>query len=185
MFGLGAGYVRKIGAKVASARPDLKEGDPVLLAYPFCRICPSCKSGHPAYCYKSYTLSFGDPGRSTYKTSPAAEEGEKESIVGEFFGQSSLGDMAVVKECCINSMAGLVNNRDELALFAPLGCGFETGAGTVTKLAVAQPSDSVAILGLGGVGLAAVMVLDDAQRFPGRIHLLIIDQYLGCQDYRL
>jgi Zn-dependent alcohol dehydrogenase len=55
-------------------------------------------------------------------------------------------------------MNGIVKDREELKLFAPLGCGFQTGAATVSILAQAKPSDSVAIIGLGGVGLAGIMV---------------------------
>ncbi|KAJ4029623.1 hypothetical protein NW761_013772 [Fusarium oxysporum] len=55
-------------------------------------------------------------------------------------------------------MSGVVKDREELKLFAPLGCGFQTGAATVSILAQAKPSDSVAIIGLGGVGLTGIMV---------------------------
>lgn len=79
-------------------------------------------------------------------------------MVGGFFGQSSLGNLAVVKASCIVNLSGIVKSREELQLFAPLGCGFQTGAGTVSKLGKAQPEDDVAIVGLGGVGLAGVMV---------------------------
>ncbi|KAE9575234.1 hypothetical protein CGMCC3_g8673 [Colletotrichum fructicola] len=52
--------------------------------------------------------------------------------------------------------AGYVS-EDELKMLAPLGCGIQTGAGTITKLAAATQDDTVAVIGLGGVGLAAVM----------------------------
>jgi len=64
----------------------------------------------------------------------------------------------VVNASCIVNLSGIVQSREELQLFAPLGCGFQTGAGTVSKLGKAQPEDDVAIIGLGGVGLAGVMV---------------------------
>lgn len=52
----------------------------------------------------------------------------------------------------------MVHSKEELALFCPLGCGIQTGAGTVVSLGKAGPEDSVVIMGLGGVGLAGVMV---------------------------
>lgn len=50
-----------------------------------------------------------------------------------------------------------MKDKRELQLFAPLGCGIQTGAGTVINAAQAGPNDTVCVLGLGGVGLSAVM----------------------------
>lgn len=52
----------------------------------------------------------------------------------------------------------LIKDDKELAIFSPLGCGFQTGAGTVASLGNAGPDDYVVIMGLGGVGLSAIMV---------------------------
>ncbi|KAH7153661.1 hypothetical protein EDB81DRAFT_932349 [Dactylonectria macrodidyma] len=156
----GAGYIRKLGAKVGtnadSSKAPLREGDPVLLSYAFCNNCSSCRSEHPAYCLSALALNFGDSG-GAYTRHAGAGGDEGGSVAGGFFGQSSLASLAVVKECCIVNVAGIVKDKEELRLFAPLGCGFQTGAATVSILAGAQPSDSVAIIGLGGVGLAGVM----------------------------
>lgn len=79
-------------------------------------------------------------------------------MAGQFFGQSSFANLSAVKEASIVNVKGLIKDEEELKLFAPMGCGFQTGAGTVTNLAKATSSDSVVVMGLGGVGLAAVMV---------------------------
>lgn len=52
----------------------------------------------------------------------------------------------------------LLKDDLDLKVLAPLGCGIQTGAGTITELAKAQPSDKIAIIGLGAVGQAAIMV---------------------------
>lgn len=52
----------------------------------------------------------------------------------------------------------LVENDEQLKVLAPFGCGIQTGSGTITELGNAQPADTVTILGLGAVGLAAIMV---------------------------
>lgn len=52
----------------------------------------------------------------------------------------------------------LLDDEEDLKMFAPLGCGIQTGAGTITELATAQPSDKIAVIGLGAVGQAAIMV---------------------------
>lgn len=154
----GAGYLRKIGKEVIRSPMNLQEGDPVLLSIAFCDSCPSCQSGHPSYCQSALKLNFGHPGRGTYRT--GAGKDKSTTVVGGFFGQSSLASLAVVNISCIVSLASIVNTREELKMFAPLGCGFQTGAGTVLNLGKAVPSDSVTIIGIGGVGLAGVMVSD-------------------------
>lgn len=55
-------------------------------------------------------------------------------------------------------VTNLLESDDDLKILAPFGCGIQTGAGTITELAKAQPSDTVTILGLGAVGLSAIMV---------------------------
>jgi Zn-dependent alcohol dehydrogenase len=80
-----------------------------------------------------------------------------EGYVGKYFGQSSFASMTACKESSVVNVAGIVKNEDELKKFAPLGCGFQTGAGAVTNIAQAGKEDVVVILGLGGVGLAALM----------------------------
>ena len=76
---------------------------------------------------------------------------------GRFFGQSSFANFSVVSQASVVNANDLVKNKEELQLFAPLGCGIQTGSGTVINVAKATPNDVLAIQGLGGVGLSAVM----------------------------
>ncbi|KAJ5365691.1 hypothetical protein N7517_008577 [Penicillium concentricum] len=163
----GAGYLRKIGSKVNRSPMNLQEGDPVLLSFAFCNTCSSCRSGHPSYCRSALKVNFAHPGRDTYRL-----EGKDKTVVGGFFGQSSMGSLAVVDISCIVSLAGVVKSRDELKLFAPFACGFQTGAGTVENLGKAMPSDSVAIIGVGGVGLTGIM----AAKIIGCKKIIAIDR---------
>lgn len=80
------------------------------------------------------------------------------NINGSFFGQSSFSSVALAKESSVVNVSSLVKDREELKMMAPLGCGLQTGAGTLLRVAKATSEDSVAVLGLGGVGLAAIMV---------------------------
>ncbi|RSL40495.1 hypothetical protein CEP54_016104 [Fusarium duplospermum] len=161
----------KVGATPNPFKAPLREGDPVLLSFAFCGNCPSCRSGHPAYCHSALELCFGDSGPA-YTTDAGGAGGHGSSVAGGFFGQSCLANLAVVKESCIINVSGIVKDREELKLFAPLGCGFQTGAATVSILSNAQPSDSVAIIGLGGVGLAGVM----AAKMIGCKSIIAIDR---------
>lgn len=74
-----------------------------------------------------------------------------------------------MSENSVVNVSGLIKSEEELKLFAPLGCGFQTGAGTVTDLAGTTEKDTVTVLGVGGVGLAAIMV--SASLGPGGVHL--------------
>lgn len=79
-----------------------------------------------------------------------------------------------MREGSVVNVSGIIKSKEELKLFAPLGCGFQTGAGTVTDLAGTTEKDTVAIFGLGGVGLAAIMVsalLVPATRRPADDHI--------------
>ncbi|TVY42259.1 Aryl-alcohol dehydrogenase [Lachnellula occidentalis] len=142
----GAGYVQEIGSKVQNATV----GDAVLLSFQFCSTCKNCKQNHPAYCQKFEELNYsGDP--EVFHVA----DGSKSS--GSFFGQSSFSSFAIVKDSSTIKVTDLIKNEEELKLFAPLGCGFQTGVGTVDQLAAAGSQDTVVIMGLGGVGLTAVM----------------------------
>jgi Zn-dependent alcohol dehydrogenase len=52
----------------------------------------------------------------------------------------------------------LIKDLDELKLFAPLGCGFQTGMGVIQNITMAVPGDSVLVTGLGAVGMGSVIV---------------------------
>jgi Zn-dependent alcohol dehydrogenase len=65
-------------------------------------------------------------------------------------------------------VSNLVRSDEELKLFSPLGCGFQSGMGTVDQLTGATEKDRIVIMGLGGVGLTAIMVL------PISIYLLLL-----------
>ncbi|KAF3812120.1 Aryl-alcohol dehydrogenase [Colletotrichum gloeosporioides] len=145
---VGAGYVKSVGNKVSKVKP----GDAVLLSFAFCTQCHNCKFGAPGYCESFNEINF-----TGCSTSFSNSGTGRISIGGSFFGQSSFSRLARVKQTSIVNVTRLVNSKDELKMLAPLGCGIQTGAGTITKLAAAKPDDAVAVIGLGGVGLAAVM----------------------------
>ncbi|KAI9040771.1 NAD(P)-dependent alcohol dehydrogenase [Aspergillus affinis] len=146
----GAGYVRQVGAGVTVARIN----DPVLLSFASCQSCACCRRGHPAHCESYDPINF--EARSRNRVFSATED-TGPTIYGQFFGQSSFASFTIVREESVVNMAGLVETKDDLRMLAPLGCGVQTGAGAVIRAAAAEPEDTVAVLGLGGVGLSAVM----------------------------
>lgn len=130
-----------------------KEGDPVLLSFAFCNDCAICKAGHYSNCNNFNELNFGGP----FKNFALASKGGEPEIGGAFFGQSSFASLSIVRECSVVNAKSLVKSKEDLQLFAPLGCGIQTGSGTVVNAAKAEQKDVIVILGLGGVGLSAVM----------------------------
>ncbi|HET9656976.1 MAG TPA: NAD(P)-dependent alcohol dehydrogenase [Kineosporiaceae bacterium] len=142
----GAGVVVETGAAVTKVKP----GDKVLLSFTSCGTCPACRGGHPAYCdtWVPRNLIFGarDDGSATV-------EREGQQIGGRFFGQSSFAAHAVADERSVVK----VDDDAPLELLAPLGCGVQTGFGTVWNILDPKPGTTLAVFGSGAVGLAAVM----------------------------
>ena len=150
----GSGYVERVGSGVTIAQP----GDPVLLSFSYCNQCAICKDGCPAHCLHFNHINFD--GKPTFRpyAEPATASGRDSQISGVFFGQSSFANRSIVDEGSVVNVKGLLSSPDDLKLLAPLGCGIQTGAGSITNVAAAQEKDAVAILGLGGVGMASIMV---------------------------
>ncbi len=141
----GAGVVEKVGPLVTEFAP----GDHVVLTVLNCAKCPNCLAGHPAYCDHFMPMNFG--GRRQDGGATLSRDGE--AVSGAFFGQSSFATHALASE----RNAVKVPKDVDLALLGPLGCGFQTGAGTVMNVLKPHPGSRLAVFGTGAVGLAALM----------------------------
>ena len=87
--------------------------------------------------------------------------------VSSFFGQSSFGTYAIANERNVVKVDKDVN----LELLGPLGCGIQTGAGTVLNQFKPKFGESIVIFGAGSVGLSAVM----AAKIVGCKHIIAVD----------
>ncbi|MFO7570916.1 MAG: NAD(P)-dependent alcohol dehydrogenase [Smithellaceae bacterium] len=141
----GAGVVERIGSCVTKVKP----GDAVVLSFVYCGSCANCRQGMPAYCTQSVMGTFG--GVRSDGTTTLSRNGEK--IYGNFFGQSSFATHALTYE---NNVVK-VRSDAPLSMLGPLGCGIQTGAGAVINSLRVKAGSSIAVFGLGSVGLAAVM----------------------------
>ena len=145
----GSGYVKAVGPKVTK---PIKPGDPVLLSFDSCGKCKECHEKRPAYCDTFAPMNlYGES--DVFKTSDGSS-----GIGAKFFGHSSFAKLSIVKESTVLPAKDLIQSKEELQLFAPLGCGIQTGVGAILNLVKPSPSDTVMVTGLGGVGLSAVMV---------------------------
>ncbi len=139
----GAGVVEQVGKSVKG----VKRGDHVVLSYQSCGRCRQCRKGHPTDCERFYEANFG------FARLDGSNALQRSGVRGHFFGQSSFATHALATE------RNLVKVPKDLPLelLAPLGCGLQTGAGTVMNSLAVPAGASIAIFGTGAVGLAAVM----------------------------
>lgn len=151
----GAGRILKLGSKAQEAK--WKVGDLVILSAAACLECLYCTTGHPAYCvqHAALTLAANEPNFILAEGAAAADDKGK-VIGGGYFGQSSFASPTPVKVSAAANVTKLIKDAEELKLYAPLGCGIMTGAGAITHVGKCGPDDVVAVIGLGGVGLAGI-----------------------------
>jgi aryl-alcohol dehydrogenase len=141
----GAGVVEEVGDSVVSVVP----GDHVVLAAAYCGHCKRCRNGQMAYCENLMAADFG--GRRLDGATALSKDGD--AISSHFFGQSSFATYAnVVEESVVR-----VDKDVPLEHLGPLGCGINTGAGTVLNELQPEIGSSLVVFGTGAVGCAAVM----------------------------
>lgn len=142
----GAGVVEAIGDGVAG----LAVGDHVVLSFASCGACRPCAEGHPASCDLFAPLNlFG----ASLDGSIVATDESGETVAARWFGQSSFARHTLVAE----RNAVKIDSDLPLELMAPLGCGLQTGAGTVLNVLKVKAGDSIAVFGTGAVGSSAIM----------------------------
>ncbi|KAL4881643.1 chaperonin 10-like protein [Aspergillus karnatakaensis] len=144
----GAGIIEAVGKNITS----VAKGDKILLSYYSCADCSQCQASKPMYCSDFNLENY--VGR---KGAAITIKGSEEETWSRFFGQSSFAEYALAAEASVVKVNHLLESDDELNLFAPLGCGFQTGMGAIVNVANAGPDDVVLIMGMGAVGMAALM----------------------------
>src|SRR3954451_7887496 len=158
----GAGVVEAVGPGVTAVGP----GDHVVLSFDSCGQCANCRSGHPAYCATFMARNLS--GFRLDGPSPLTGAGV-EAVAGSWFAQSSFATYSLPTERTVVPVAGDL----PIELLGPLGCGLQTGAGSVLCAMQARPGTSLAVFGTGAVGLAAIMagrVAGGATIIGGALH---------------
>ena len=156
----GSGIVEKVGSDVK----HVAVGDHVLLTYNACLECKPCRRGNPSYCKHAEAACFG--GSRLDGTKTFSMDGK--DINSPYFGQSSFAKRSVVRGFC----AVKVDKRLPLEILCCIGCGIQTGAGTVLNVLKPGIGSSIAIFGVGGVGLAAIMA---ARNFTPASKIIAVD----------
>ncbi|KAK3306174.1 chaperonin 10-like protein [Chaetomium strumarium] len=147
----GAGIIRAIGSQVTDK--SLQVGDPVLLSFTACGECGHCvKDRNFSRCSAFPALNLTATPRPD-RSSPAKLLLDGQPVRSQFFGQSSFSRFSAVRENCVVKCP----YPDDMALYAPMGCGYQTGAGTILNVLKPKPDQTVAVFGAGSVGFAAIM----------------------------
>jgi aryl-alcohol dehydrogenase len=138
----------------------------------YCGHCLQCLTGGEAYCENGFAEDFG--GRWTLDGTSSLSSASGEVVSSHFFGQSSFSTFANVVESSL-----IVVDRDlPLDKIAFLGCGMQTGAGSILNELRPPAGSSIAIAGTGAVGHAAVM----AARASGCTTIIAIDRHKNRVD---
>jgi Zn-dependent alcohol dehydrogenase len=150
----GAGEVIEVGAQVTAVSP----GQHVVISWtPACGTCAECRRGLPFLCLTYVIEGFNTP-RFRLADGTSA------------FGMAGCGTWA--EEMVVPWQAVIPIDDDVPFEYAALlGCGIPTGVGAVINTARVSPGDSVAVIGCGGVGLAAIQ----GARLAGAAVILAVD----------
>ena len=134
----GAGVVDAVGAGVTA----VKEGDAVVLStLAHCGRCPACEVGRPTECRNAPNPKESQPF--------ALADGVRAHA---FANTSAFTSHTVVKE----QSAIAIDARVPFDRAALIGCGIMTGVGAVLNRARVEAGASMAVFGLGGIGLSCV-----------------------------
>jgi S-(hydroxymethyl)glutathione dehydrogenase/alcohol dehydrogenase len=135
-----AGVVEQVGSEVTLVKP----GDHVITCLnPYCGHCEYCLTDHMNLCVSPDTKRReGDAPRLSQNGAP----------LPQYLNLSAFAEYMLVHEhACVAIRKDMPLDRAAL-----IGCGVLTGVGAVIKTSQVRPGETVAVIGLGGVGLAAV-----------------------------
>ena len=136
-----AGIVEKVGSEVRTVKP----GDHVVTCLSaFCGHCEYCLTGHMSLCPSPDTQRGKDE-------PPRLSEGSGAAMT-QYLNLSAFAEHMLVHEHACTAI------RKDMPLdrAALIGCAVTTGIGAITHTANVRPGDTVAVIGCGGVGLAAI-----------------------------
>lgn len=140
----GAGIVTEVGPGV----DDFAPGDHVVLAFiPSCGKCPSCQAGMRNLCDLGAGLLAGESVTDgSFRIQARGQNVYPMTLLGTFSPYMVVHRSSVVK----------IDPSVPFEVACLVGCDVTTGYGSAVRTADVRPGDDVAIVGLGGVGMAAL-----------------------------
>src|SRR6516162_8065033 len=140
----GAGVVHAVGSAVRS----LAAGDHVVISFPWCGTCANCQAHRYCYCVQGRRLKM----HGTRDDGSTLLSKNGTPVYSAFFQQSSFGTFALTQE----RYAVKVRKDAPLEQLGPLACSGQTGAGAVFNALKPNAGESIAVFGVGAVGLSAL-----------------------------
>ena len=140
---------------------SLKPGDHVIPLYlAECGVCKSCKSGKTNLCQ-----AIADTEWAGYMPDGTRRFSKNGKYIYHYMGCSTFAEYTIVPEIALAK----INKSAPLDKVCLLGCGVTTGIGAVFNTAKVEPGSTVAVFGLGGIGVSCVQgaVLAGAKRIIG------------------
>jgi NDMA-dependent alcohol dehydrogenase len=155
----GAGVVQEVGPGVSWLQP----GDHVVFGFiPSCGRCPSCSTGHQNLCDLGALMGTG---RQITDGTSRHHSGGKDlglmCLLGTFAHHTVVNEASCIK----------IENDVPLDRACLLGCGVVTGWGSAVYAGDVQPGDTVAVVGVGGIGANAIQ----GARLAGATRIVAID----------
>ena len=141
-----SGIVREVGPGVHDLQPD----DHVVFSFvPLCGHCIPCATGRPALCEPGAAANTAGTllsGRRPFSSISGQE-------INHHLGVAAFAEHTVVAQESLIK----IDSQLPLSTAALFGCAVMTGVGAVVNTAKIEPGSSVAVFGLGGVGLSTIM----------------------------
>lgn len=152
-----AGVVEAVGSEVRTVKP----GDHVVTCLSaFCGHCEFCVTGRLALC-------LGGDTRRAEGQAPRLTRAGSGEVVNQMLNLSAFAEQMLVHEhACV-----AIDRDMPLDRAAVIGCAVTTGAGTIFNACKLVPGETVAVIGCGGVGLAAI----NAARIAGAGRVIAVD----------
>lgn len=155
----GAGVVQEVGEGVTSVAP----GDHVVFGFiPACGRCPSCSTGHQNLCDLGMYMAAGKQiSDGTSRHHASGKDLGLMCLLGTFSRHTVVNEASCIK----------IDQSVPLDRACLLGCGVVTGWGSAVYAAEVRPGDTVAVVGVGGIGANALQ----GARLAGAERIIAID----------
>ena len=155
----GAGVVEEVGENVSWLKP----GDHVVFGFiPSCGRCPSCSTGHQNLCDLGAALGVGRQILDgTARHHAQGKDLGLMCLLGTFSHHTVVNEASCIK----------IDDDIPLDRACLLGCGVVTGWGSAVYAAEVQPGETVAVVGVGGIGANAIQ----GAKLAGAKRIIAID----------
>jgi NDMA-dependent alcohol dehydrogenase len=161
----GAGIVEEVGEGVTRLKP----GDHVVCSFlPVCGHCRFCARGLTNLCDLGALLVDNCLPDGTFRFHSAGEDVGQMCLLGTFSQWSTVSEHSCVK----------IDDDLPLETVVLVGCGVPTGWGTAVNAGGVRAGDTVAVYGIGGVGINAVQ----GAAYAGAQHVIAIDPVAGKRE---